>query len=455
MVSIHVPWHDEVQAWLLARDTNPISLLFQYLRYEGHPGLWHLILMAPAKLNFPLMTLNIISCVAMIAAAYLVIFKSRFPVIIKILLPFSYFFFYQYAVIARSYSLLAVLLFLIAIVYKQKTERPYAYFTLLILLANVSLHGTLIALSLLALHLGSLKKEWPRLPGRIRKGQIIGLSVFMLAMIILVLMLLPPADLRSPAKFDLSITRIIDVSFKALNTSLTTYWFISFPMLAVLLVWFYKRRLLLTYLVITVPLLLFFAVVYSIGWHYGIVFFVLVFVLWLSFDEQHQENERTFKFDKLMLKQIATVALTAILAIQIVYSYRSFIAEFHYKYSSTQSIATYIKEYNLENKKIYILGPFTAVLAYFDENIFDNYNDGHGPCFWLYSTKNNYIAELNEKNIKKAVREKPDYILVPSYPLQKDNLEVPGYVPEVIFYGNVIWMGEVGEMDSAILFKRE
>ena len=38
----HEPWADEAQAWLIARDCSGVELLFQRLRYEGHPGLWYL-----------------------------------------------------------------------------------------------------------------------------------------------------------------------------------------------------------------------------------------------------------------------------------------------------------------------------------------------------------------------------------------------------------------------------
>src|SRR3954464_5713785 len=66
-VSHHEPWMDEAQAWLLAKDTGFKELFLKYLRYEGSPGLWHLVLMIPAKLGLPYFTINIIS--ALFAAA--------------------------------------------------------------------------------------------------------------------------------------------------------------------------------------------------------------------------------------------------------------------------------------------------------------------------------------------------------------------------------------------------
>src|SRR5215203_1893073 len=92
-VAHHEPWMDEAQAWLLAKDTNPVELFVQYLRYEGSPGLWHLILMVPAKLGFPYVTLNIVSAVIAAAGVFLFLRFSPFPPAVKILFPFSYFVF--------------------------------------------------------------------------------------------------------------------------------------------------------------------------------------------------------------------------------------------------------------------------------------------------------------------------------------------------------------------------
>jgi len=40
----HEMWRDELQAWLIARDSKNILELFINLKYEGHPALWYLLL---------------------------------------------------------------------------------------------------------------------------------------------------------------------------------------------------------------------------------------------------------------------------------------------------------------------------------------------------------------------------------------------------------------------------
>ena len=49
--SHHEMWRDEIQAWLIARDSGSIFELFAHLKYEGHPGLWHLFLMPLTRIT--------------------------------------------------------------------------------------------------------------------------------------------------------------------------------------------------------------------------------------------------------------------------------------------------------------------------------------------------------------------------------------------------------------------
>ena len=117
----HEPWRDEAQAWLIARDLDIISL-FKQMRYEGTPALWHLILFPFAKLNFPYCTITIIHLVIAISMVYLFVSYAPFSRITKLLFIFSYYIAYEYAIIARNYNIAILLLFLIAIFYKERFE---------------------------------------------------------------------------------------------------------------------------------------------------------------------------------------------------------------------------------------------------------------------------------------------------------------------------------------------
>src|ERR1022692_2370586 len=40
----HEMWRDELQPWLIARESHSIPQLLHNMRFEGHPILWHLML---------------------------------------------------------------------------------------------------------------------------------------------------------------------------------------------------------------------------------------------------------------------------------------------------------------------------------------------------------------------------------------------------------------------------
>lgn len=88
-IIFHEKWRDEAQAWLLARDLN-INDLINQMSYEGHPPLWHLILMPFAKLGFPYITESIISWAIMCITTWLILTKSPFKKVTQILILASY-----------------------------------------------------------------------------------------------------------------------------------------------------------------------------------------------------------------------------------------------------------------------------------------------------------------------------------------------------------------------------
>ena len=86
----HEPWADEAQAFLYARDCSIKDLLFERLKYEGHPIVWYAILkfyiytslIPPEKLYE---NIFILPSVFYIGAMYLFLFKSKIPLIYRLL----------------------------------------------------------------------------------------------------------------------------------------------------------------------------------------------------------------------------------------------------------------------------------------------------------------------------------------------------------------------------------
>lgn len=152
----HEPWSDEAQAWQLARSLHLSELFHTYLRYEGHPGLWHLLLSGVIHLGVSYTGLHWICGAIALAGVSLLVFSAPFPRYIRLTLPFTFFLMYQYAVVARGYVLVPLLLFAIAMAWRRN---PVLLAVLLALLANVSLHAFAISGGLVLLYLLERRRD--------------------------------------------------------------------------------------------------------------------------------------------------------------------------------------------------------------------------------------------------------------------------------------------------------
>ncbi|MFR5119467.1 MAG: hypothetical protein ACLTD2_05595 [Ruminococcus sp.] len=133
----HEPWFDEAQAWAIARSGTIKEILFEIPHYEGHPPLWHLILAPFAKLGAPYeLSLAAVNIFFMTLAVAVLLFKSPFPKLIRCLLPFNFFLFYQYGVVSRPYCILVLAIFLAAVCYKNRNEHPVKYLLCLTLMCG-------------------------------------------------------------------------------------------------------------------------------------------------------------------------------------------------------------------------------------------------------------------------------------------------------------------------------
>ena len=430
----HEPWADEAQAWLIARDASYPDILMKYIRIEGSPGLWHLILSIPAKLGLPYLSMNIISGLIAFAGVYVFLFYSPFPKYIKVLLPFSYFTFYQYGVVARNYVLLPLLLFLIAMLYKDKKEKIFIFIILLGLLANVSLHGFIIANSIIFIHFIDLVKERKSLTKEDKIKQIKAFAIFAAVFIAVFIMVWPPKDLLMRGGFQLDFFNFLKNSFYIFNETISFFLFIP------ALIWFHKRKTLLLYLVPTFGLLAFFSIKYYMPWHQGALVIIFIFVTWICLEK---EGIKLSKIAKVNL-----VLLFILLLFQITWTFDSSLRDYYGHYSVGKDIADYIKENGLQDKKIYAVNYWSiVVLPYFADNIFDNYHNGQKPCFWLWLKDPFFVSDFDP-----LIKDQPDLLILPAYA----NKNITGYKFEGIFFSNTYWKRTKNSVEhNFVLFRKE
>ena len=118
----HEMWRDEHQAWLVARDAHSLPQLFQNVRYEGHPALWHLFLYAFTSITHDPFIMQVFHILISTAFVFLINRYAPFSLPIKILITFGYYSLYEFNIISRSYGLGFLLVTALLILYTNRKK---------------------------------------------------------------------------------------------------------------------------------------------------------------------------------------------------------------------------------------------------------------------------------------------------------------------------------------------
>jgi len=145
----HEMWRDELQAWMIVRGSDSLSALFENLRYEGTPPLWHLTLFVASRFSADPSAIQVVNFVVVMTAIAIVLVKAPFRLWLRLLIVLGYFPFFEYLNMSRNYGL--GLLFLVVSCAALFNERPrlIAGAAALALLALSSVYGALLASAIL------------------------------------------------------------------------------------------------------------------------------------------------------------------------------------------------------------------------------------------------------------------------------------------------------------------
>ena len=143
----HEHWMDEAQAWIIASNLS-IKEIFAILCTEGHPCLWFLFLVPFARFGFSYRYFSLISLLIMGIGSFMFLQKSPFSLVVKIGVHLSSVFLFYNQVVCRSYSLIALLIILLASYYRDRESHPLFYGFLIVLLfqSHVLVYGLGIGL---------------------------------------------------------------------------------------------------------------------------------------------------------------------------------------------------------------------------------------------------------------------------------------------------------------------
>ena len=469
----HEPWFDEAQSWAIARSGTIKEILFEIPHYEGHPPLWHLILAPFAKLGAPYeLSLAAVNIFFMTLAVAVLLFKSPFPKLIRCLLPFNFFLFYQYGVVSRPYCILVLAIFLAAACYKNRNEHPVKYLLCLALMCAVHSYGIIIAGCLCIVWLIEIFTEYKK-SGKladILKDRRCWLMFCLLIFAMLVMAAIVPDEnvylggkmsSETEKKFDFSCINIL-FCFVIFSDSIITSFFnyagvpseiasqipvivVSILLVALFVTITYRNKKLLTFLLPYGVLSIFGSFVYISPHHIGVITAFVIFVLWIIVDESGKVllpeymNKILAKIGKKLKVIVKAIAFLPLL-IPIAWSCTSSYFDIRYPYWFDEA-ADFIKEYHLDDYKIIgywqqvlngeidddafwnvdeadymwhdypnLQGISVALNPYFDKNIFCYFNiDKHDKTFQYYRA--NTQKEAEEEFSKWREQGEPDVVI--------------------------------------------
>lgn len=432
----HEPWADEAHSWLMARDSSLAHLWGTLLHYEGTPGLWQTLTHALIAVGLRYSAYNFVSGILGLAAAGLLVRFAPLPLFIRLLLPFTYYLGYQYAVIARSYALIAPLLFAIAGLYPQAARRPWLTTLLLSLLAAVSVHGFLMSGCIwLTLYGPSLLRATPA-----RKQLMIATLTYCSILVMLLITAWPAKDVTFAAHRGLANLRSFpEVTQAGLAGAFAGNWIASLVLVALSVPFLWRGGGLLVFVLSAAALCFFGTIVYAQLWHFGILFLAWLFAMWIS-------------AHKTRLTLPALLALLAAIAVQCYWTARAISYDWNHAYSGSRAAADYLHRTGLPAGGIYAVGYSSdAVQPYFPANIYSDYYAG---AYWDWSQRN-----TADDPAALVTSERRELVLV-GYKSNSekqrwaDLLYLLGYSPARHFDGATFWQTGVFEPESYDLYRQ-
>lgn len=443
MTIFHDPWYDEAEAWQIAHCASVKDILFTIPHYEGHPPLWHLILAIPAKLNLPYeLSLSLISLLFSALAVALFLKYAPFPEWVKVFVPFTYFAFYQYSVIARPYCMMMLAFVLMAITWQGRNTKPIEFVLSMAFLCLTSSYGIIIAGGISLVWLFEIIKEdgTKFLKGR-RTHTLIGLLILA---VLLMAEVMPYPDtsatagkavgdevVKLPLKLlyvflmmipDTTLTRVLQSDTTGIEMSNIYMGEVPFACLFGILLWVIivyqgsTKRTLAWFILPYTLFALFGALVYFGGHHIGIALLFFVFWSWITANSEYDHKSESNQTAEGIMRHIIPFVTGLSLLISCFWSLSSFILDVRYDYYPSRSSAEFIKENDLQKYNIMTswredkdedgeitltdtnsIGGAVAIFPYFEHNII--YNAHKGEDALAYDTHKNASDAENEENL--------------------------------------------------------
>lgn len=443
----HAMWRDELNPWLVARDSNSLIELLQNIKYEGHPGLWYICLYLLNHFTHNPVAMQITHLILAAGFVYLFLRFSPFTRLQKFLFSFGYLPFYEYLVISRNYAIGILIVFAFCALYNTRYKSYLVLSLLLLLLANSNAYCLFISVALgLALILEySLRKKLAIAILASRTNIICSLSIFVLGILISLAQLIPPNDSTLQGglsgwtlHFDMqhlakSIIRIWNSYIVILIPGKSILEIVIFALLALGLFVFASTVLIrkpiafFLYIFGTLEIILFTYVKFlGSARHYGHLYILLIVSLWIA--SYYPKSNLLLKpitirarsFQKVsrdwlkFVEKYKTTFILVILSAQLAAGVVAFSRDLVVPYSASRAAARYIQSQKLE--QMFMVGSRDATVSplcgFLNRKIYYPEHQGLGS-FVLFNSKRKDVDAVEVlKQVSQLIKQNSTPILL-------------------------------------------
>jgi hypothetical protein len=391
----HEMWRDEIEVFVMARDSATLGDLFRSAKLSGHPGLWHLLVYALTRVTHRPVAMQLLNFSLVLVAVLIFSRFAPFSRWLRVLFAFGYFPLYEYGAISREYALAMLLVFVLCAVYQRRPQAIIPIAALLILMALATVYTFILAIAFVLALVGRFLWDESYRSALLARPMRNGLAAFavLAAMVVLIFVLRPPTGGRVYHGLNTEVSgaqveRILDEVWNPYlplpkfqkefwNTNIVTDTVGSQPFLDLLLLagaiylLFPNRFALSWYLIGTAGIFLFSALVYF-GFlrHHGFLFILLLASLWiLNADptkflpeavrssphkrkgSRHRQPLTLEKRRRTRLK-FQNAALGVVLTVHCAAGAFACVTDWIYPFSCSRLAANYILEHHLNTDQI-------------------------------------------------------------------------------------------------------
>jgi hypothetical protein len=446
----HAMWRDELNGWLIARDSPSLTDFWNNIRYEGHPILWYACLYLLNQITQNAIAMQLFHLLLATMGMGLFIYFSPFSRLQKLLFTLGYLPIYEYLLISRNYAIGVLFLFAFCTFFKSRKKSYLGLAMILALLANTNAYCLLIIIALtITLIFEYIVSKYINLEIKINaslQNALFSLLIVLLGISLSVILLMPPTDSTLQGGAD---QWFLQWDFHRFNQALTRIWnsyilvlvpgdskppdvflfaLISLGILAFVTTIFLEYPIILCFYLMGTGGIILFTYLKFLGSarHYGHLYLILITAFWLSqyYSPSHILTQFIFKIPENFIpiitrwlnwtKKYKVTFLMIILYAQLAAGIVSFCRDIFLPYSASRETAQYIQAKGWQDR--FIIGSedfaISPISGYLQKKIYYPESEKQGS-FVLFNQQRKIVNDQEILDqVQKLIDQNPKPLLL-------------------------------------------